>query len=81
MPPVMGAAAFLIAEYLGLSYGEVALAAAIPAGSTTWRCSSRSTSRPPSAVWPGCPPPSCPARPILRMGGVFAIPLVVLVYG
>ena len=31
MPPVMGAAAFLIAEYLGLPYGEVALAAAIPA--------------------------------------------------
>jgi TRAP transporter 4TM/12TM fusion protein len=31
MPPVMGAAAFLIAEYLSLPYGEVALAAALPA--------------------------------------------------
>jgi TRAP transporter 4TM/12TM fusion protein len=30
-PPVMGAAAFLIAEYLALPYGQVALAAAIPA--------------------------------------------------
>ena len=31
MPPVMGAAAFLIAEYLSIPYGQVALAAAIPA--------------------------------------------------
>ncbi|WP_367337939.1 TRAP transporter permease [Aminivibrio sp.] len=31
MPPVMGAAAFLMAEFTGISYGKVALAAAIPA--------------------------------------------------
>jgi TRAP transporter 4TM/12TM fusion protein len=31
VPPVMGAAAFLIAEFLNLPYGEVALAAAVPA--------------------------------------------------
>ncbi|MBI4590172.1 MAG: TRAP transporter fused permease subunit [Candidatus Rokubacteria bacterium] len=31
MPPVMGVAAFLIAEYLAIPYGEVALAAVIPA--------------------------------------------------
>jgi TRAP transporter 4TM/12TM fusion protein len=31
MPPVMGAAAFIIAEFLGISYGEVVLAAFIPA--------------------------------------------------
>lgn len=31
MPPVMGAAAFVMAEYLGVSYGEVALSAIIPA--------------------------------------------------
>ncbi len=31
MPPVMGAAAFLIAEYLGIPYAEVALAAVVPA--------------------------------------------------
>lgn len=30
-PPVMGAAAFLMAEFLGMDYGEVALAAALPA--------------------------------------------------
>ncbi|WP_158211698.1 TRAP transporter permease [Alkalihalobacterium alkalinitrilicum] len=31
MPPIMGAAAFLMAEYLGISYFAVALAATIPA--------------------------------------------------
>jgi len=31
MPPVMGAAAFIIAEYLGLSYTDVVIGAAIPA--------------------------------------------------
>ena len=31
MPPVMGAAAFLMAEYLQISYGEVMLAALVPA--------------------------------------------------
>jgi len=31
MPPVMGAAAFLISEFLGVSYGKIIVAAAIPA--------------------------------------------------
>jgi TRAP transporter 4TM/12TM fusion protein len=31
-PPIMGAAAFIIAEFIGVSYREVAFAAAIPAG-------------------------------------------------
>src|SRR5690606_16252538 len=31
MPPVMGAAAFIMAEFLQVSYGTVCLAAAIPA--------------------------------------------------
>lgn len=31
MPPIMGAAAFLMAEYTGLSYGQVALKAILPA--------------------------------------------------
>ena len=31
MPPIMGAAAFLMAEYLGVSYGTVALTAILPA--------------------------------------------------
>lgn len=31
MPPVMGAAAFIMTEYTGLSYGTIALAACVPA--------------------------------------------------
>ena len=31
MPPIMGAAAFLMAEYMGITYGEVALRAILPA--------------------------------------------------
>jgi len=31
MPPVMGAAAFLVAEYIGIKYGELCIAAFIPA--------------------------------------------------
>lgn len=31
MPPIMGAAAFMMADFLGISYGKVALAAVLPA--------------------------------------------------
>src|SRR5690606_25370300 len=31
MPPVMGAAAFIMAQYLGMSYGQIMVAALIPA--------------------------------------------------
>ena len=31
MPPIMGAAAFLMAEYMGITYGKVALTAILPA--------------------------------------------------
>ena len=31
MPPIMGAAAFLVAEYIGISYGELCKAAFVPA--------------------------------------------------
>ena len=31
MPPIMGAAAFLMAEYMGIPYGQVALRAVLPA--------------------------------------------------
>ena len=44
-PPVMGATAFVMAEFLNIPYAEVALAAAVPAAySSTSRFSSRSTS-------------------------------------
>ena len=82
MPPVMGAAAFLIAEYLGLSYGEVALAAAIPAGlyylalfvQVDLEAAKRGLAGLAAAELPRL-------GATLRMGGVFVIPLLVLVYG
>jgi TRAP transporter 4TM/12TM fusion protein len=81
MPPVMGAAAFLIAEYLGLPYAEVALAAAIPAGlyylalfvQVDLEAAKRGLTGLPAAALPRL-------GPVLRMGGVFVIPLAVLVY-
>jgi TRAP-type uncharacterized transport system fused permease subunit len=39
-PPVLGAAAFLIAEFLKISYLDVLLMARFPPASTTSRCSS-----------------------------------------
>ncbi len=81
MPPVMGAAGFLIAEYLGISYGEVALAAAIPAGlyylalfvQVDLEAAKRGLSGLPAAELPRL-------GPVLRTGGIFVVPLGVLVY-
>jgi TRAP transporter 4TM/12TM fusion protein len=81
MPPVMGAAAFLIAEYLGLSYGEVALAAAIPAGlyylalfvQVDLEAAKRGLAGMPAAELPRL-------GAVFRQGGIFVIPLAVLVY-
>jgi TRAP transporter 4TM/12TM fusion protein len=82
MPPVMGAAAFLIAEYLGLSYGEVALAAAIPAGLYYLALFVQVDLEAAKRGLVGLPAAELPRLgPTLRMGGVFAIPLLVLVYG
>ena len=81
MPPVMGAAAFLIAEFLGLSYGEVALAAAIPAAlyylalfvQVDLEAAKRGLSGLPAAELPRL-------GRVLRRGGVFVVPLGILVY-
>ena len=82
MPPVMGAAAFLIAEYLGLSYGEVALAAAIPAGLYYLALFVQVDLEAAKRGLVGLPAAELPRLgPVLRTGGVFAIPLLVLVYG
>jgi TRAP-type uncharacterized transport system fused permease subunit len=47
-PPVMGATAFVIAQFLNVSYADVALAAIIPACCTTRACSCRSMPMPPA---------------------------------
>ena len=81
MPPVMGAAAFLIAEYLSIPYGQVALAAAIPAAlyylalfvQVDLEAAKRGLGGLPRAELPRL-------RAIMRRGWVFLVPLGVLVY-
>ncbi len=81
MPPVMGAAAFLIAEYLAIPYGEVALAAAIPAAlyylalfvQVDLEAAKHGLAGLPVAELPGL-------RSVMRRGWVFVIPLGVLIY-
>ncbi|HET6369460.1 MAG TPA: TRAP transporter fused permease subunit, partial [Pseudomonadales bacterium] len=80
-PPVMGAAAFLIAEYLSIPYGQVALAAAIPAAlyylalfvQVDLEAAKRGLGGLPRAELPRL-------RVIMRRGWVFLVPLGVLVY-
>jgi TRAP transporter 4TM/12TM fusion protein len=81
MPPVMGAAAFLIAEFLNISYGQVALAAAIPACLYYLALFTQVDLE--AAKWglAGLPADQIPKlRAVMRRGWVFLIPLGVLVY-
>jgi TRAP transporter 4TM/12TM fusion protein len=81
MPPVMGAAAFLIAEFLGLPYGRVALAAAIPAGLYYLALFVQVDLEAAKLGLRGLGAADLPRLgAVLRRGGVFVIPLGVLVY-
>lgn len=80
MPPVMGAAAFLMAEVLGVPYASVAVAAAIPAVlyylalffQVDLEAAKRGIVGEPANVLPR-------ARDVLRHGWYFPIPFAVLV--
>jgi TRAP transporter 4TM/12TM fusion protein len=80
-PPVMGATAFLIAEFLQVSYAEVVLAALVPAV-LYYVCLFLQVDA--IAVrygLHGLPRSELPkARPLIRTGWVFLLPLGVLVY-
>jgi TRAP transporter 4TM/12TM fusion protein len=81
MPPVMGAAAFIMAETIGVPYSEVALAATIPAilyfGSAFWMVHLEAGKR--NLV--GLPRSECPsaARAVIE-GWYLMLPLAALVY-
>ncbi|MBP7336089.1 TRAP transporter permease [Niveispirillum sp.] len=80
MPPVMGAAAFIMAETLGISYLEVCKAAAIPAvlyfASAYWMAHLEAE----RAGLRGLPESECPKLwPSLRRGWHLLLPLVALV--
>jgi TRAP transporter 4TM/12TM fusion protein len=82
MPPVMGAAAFLMAEFLNISYGQVALAAAIPACLYYLALFVQVDLEAAKKGLAGLPTEQVPRLSnVMRRGWVFLIPLAVLVYG
>ncbi len=81
MPPVMGVAAFLIAEFLAIPYGEVALAAAIPACLYYVALFTQVDLEAAKRGLSGLPREQLPKfRSVMRRGWVFLIPLLVLIY-
>jgi TRAP transporter 4TM/12TM fusion protein len=81
MPPVMGAAAFLMAEYLSIPYGDVALAAAIPAALYYLALLAQVDLEAAKLGLAGVPRHEVPRLgPVMRGGWVFVVPLAVLVW-
>lgn len=81
MPPVMGAAAFLIAEFLNISYGQVALAAAIPACLYYLALFTQVDLEAAKHGLAGLPADQIPKlRGVMRRGWVLLIPLGLLIY-
>jgi TRAP transporter 4TM/12TM fusion protein len=81
MPPVMGAAAFLMAEYLSIPYREVALAAAIPALLYYLALFTQVDLEAARMGLAGVPRAQVPrVAPVMRRGWVFLAPLAVLVW-
>jgi TRAP transporter 4TM/12TM fusion protein len=81
MPPVMGAAAFLIAEYLAIPYSQVVLAAAIPACLYYLALFVQVDLEAAKLGLVGLPRAELPRlRSVMRRGWVFVVPLGVLLY-
>ncbi len=81
MPPVMGAAAFLMAEFLNIPYGQVALAAAVPACLYYLALFTQIDLESAKRGLLGLPADQIPKfRSVIRLGWVFLIPLSILVY-
>jgi TRAP transporter 4TM/12TM fusion protein len=81
MPPIMGAAAFIIAEYLGLPYLDVVKAAAIPAFVSYFALFYIAHLEASKLGMKGLPKPDIPRfLTVLRNGFYYLIPLIVLIY-
>jgi TRAP transporter 4TM/12TM fusion protein len=81
MPPVMGVAAFLIAEFLAMPYAEVALAAVIPALLYYLALFVQVDLEAAKHGLHGLPRHQLPrVRAVLRGGWIFLVPLAVLLY-
>jgi TRAP transporter 4TM/12TM fusion protein len=81
MPPVMGAAAFVMAEFLHLPYAQVAIAAAIPALLYYLALFVQVDLEAGKMGIARMPPESIPLfLPVLRRGWVFIIPVALILY-
>jgi len=81
MPPIMGAAAFIIAEYLGLPYIDVIKAAAIPAVVSYIALFYITHLEASKRGMKGLPIEEIPKfRNVMRKGFYFLIPLIILIY-
>ncbi|MHC4212426.1 MAG: TRAP transporter permease [Planctomycetota bacterium] len=81
MPPIMGAAAFIIAEYLGIDYLEVVKAAAVPALVSYFALFYIAHLEASKLGIKGLPKPDIPAFfTVLKSGFHYLIPLFVLIY-
>ena len=81
MPPIMGAAAFIMAQFLGVGYIDIAKAALIPA-LLYYLAVGFMVHMEAKTAWPqGIPKERLPkAWRVLREGGYLLVPIAVLVY-
>jgi TRAP transporter 4TM/12TM fusion protein len=80
-PPVMGAAAFLMAEFLNIPYGQIAVAAAIPAALYYLALFTQVDLEAAKHGLGGLPADQIPKfRGVMRLGWVFLFPLGFLIY-
>ena len=81
MPPIMGAAAFIIAEYLGISYLDVVKAAVVPAFVSYFALFYIAHLEASRLGMKGLPRPDIPRfLTVLKNGFYYLIPLIVLIY-
>jgi len=81
MPPIMGAAAFIIAEYLGIDYIDVVKAAAIPAFVSYFALFYIAHLEASKLGMKGLPKADIPGfLTVLKNGFHYLIPLIVLIY-
>jgi TRAP transporter 4TM/12TM fusion protein len=81
VPPVMGAAAFLMAEFLNIAYGQIALAAAVPAALYYLALFTQVDLEAAKHGLGGLPADQIPRfRGVMRFGWAFTFPLGFLVY-
>lgn len=81
MPPVMGAAAFIMADMLGISYAAVAIAALVPALLYYLALFVQVDLEAGKEGLRGLPPEELPSLgPIVKMSWLVVIPLMILIY-